>query len=258
MAYTIVGDVFTLEERPRIQGVLSTVWGVASLAGPFLGGFLIDTLSWHWVFFINLPFGVLSVLLLQRSLKESYEKKRRRIDYKGAAVLTLAMLTFMSIFLSDESFGLSRSVFVLLSALAAGALLFIFWLIERRVREPIVPFDVFSKANILVNLVSFLAAAILIGNNVYMPIYIQNVLGYGATVSGLSVAAGFGGVACVLRRHGQAAAESWRPDGHAPVGRPAAHQHAPGGGARRRLVSGARRCSVARHGLRYGRGPTRR
>ncbi len=58
ITYTIVGDVFTLDERPKVQGGLSTVWGIASLAGPFIGGFFIDVLSWHWVFFINLPFGV--------------------------------------------------------------------------------------------------------------------------------------------------------------------------------------------------------
>ena len=186
VSYTIVGDIFTLEERPKVQGSLNTVWGIASLAGPFLGGFLIDTLSWHWVFFINLPFGLLSVVLLQRSLKETPVKMKHTIDYRGAVILTLSMLIFMSIFLLGESFGLNRAVFVALSAAAAALLLIAFWFLEKRAREPIVPFDIFTKTSTLVNIVSFLAAAVLIGNSVYMPIYIQNVLGYNATVSGLS------------------------------------------------------------------------
>ena len=62
IAYTIIGDVFPLEERARLQGGLNAVWGIASLAGPFLGGFLIDALSWHWIFFINIPFGLLPCL----------------------------------------------------------------------------------------------------------------------------------------------------------------------------------------------------
>ena len=99
VTYTIIGDGFPLEERSKIQGALSTMWGVASLIGPFLGGFLIDMLSWHWIFFINIPFGLLSVLLLQGSLKESVEKKEHKIDYAGAAVLSLAVILFLSIFL---------------------------------------------------------------------------------------------------------------------------------------------------------------
>ncbi len=75
VTYTIIGDVFTLEERPKIQGIISSVWGIASLVGPFLGGILIDLLSWHWIFFINLPFGIISVVLIQRNLDEVFEKK---------------------------------------------------------------------------------------------------------------------------------------------------------------------------------------
>lgn len=78
VTYTIVGDVFTIEERPKVQGFISTVWGIASLIGPFFGGILIDILSWHWIFFINIPFGILSVILIQRNLKENFEKKNTK------------------------------------------------------------------------------------------------------------------------------------------------------------------------------------
>jgi Arabinose efflux permease len=72
LTYTIIGDVFTIEERPKVQGIIGTVWGVASLTGPFLGGILIDTLSWHWIFFINMPFGILSVILIQKNIKRKF------------------------------------------------------------------------------------------------------------------------------------------------------------------------------------------
>lgn len=102
LTYTIIGDVFTIEERPKVQGIIGTVWGVASLTGPFLGGILIDTLSWHWIFFINMPFGILSVILIQKNIKENFEKKRCKIDFAGIVTLSLAMIIFLNIFVSGQ------------------------------------------------------------------------------------------------------------------------------------------------------------
>lgn len=188
VSYTIVGDIFSLEERPRVQGSIGTVWGVASLLGPFLGGFLIDTLSWHWIFFINLPFGILSIILLQRNLKENFEKKKHRIDYMGTIVLSLTMVIFLNIFMSGNSSNSNNSLFTFISAAAAAILLVVFYRIEKRAEEPVIPFDIFTKANILISIISFLSSAVLIGADVYMPIYIQNILGYNATISGLAMA----------------------------------------------------------------------
>ncbi|WP_026885338.1 MDR family MFS transporter [Clostridium beijerinckii] len=188
VTYTIIGDVFTLEERPKIQGIISSVWGIASLVGPFLGGILIDLLSWHWIFFINLPFGIISVVLIQRNLDEVFEKKKHSIDFAGIITLSLAMVIFLNIFLSNEDMSSSNNIFILLSVIATVILLVAFCIIERKAKEPIIPFDIFTKTSSIVNLVSFLASAILMGSNVYLPIYIQNVLGYSAKISGLSLA----------------------------------------------------------------------
>ncbi|UYZ36135.1 MFS transporter [Clostridium beijerinckii] len=188
VTYTIIGDVFTLEERPKIQGIISSVWGIASLVGPFLGGILIDLLSWHWIFFINLPFGIISVVLIQRNLDEVFEKKKHSIDFAGIITLSLAMVIFLNIFLSNEDMSSSNNIFILLSVIATVILLVAFCIIERKAKEPIIPFDIFTKTSSIVNLVSFLASAILLGSNVYLPIYIQNVLGYSAKISGLSLA----------------------------------------------------------------------
>ena len=187
VTYTIIGDVFTLEERPKIQGSIGAVWGIASLAGPFLGGILIDMLSWHWIFFINIPFGLLSVILLQGALKETFEKKKHNIDFAGIITLSLAMIIFLNIFLSTKSASSNNNIFTVISVSITILLLFIFYNIERKAKEPIMPFDIFTKTSSIVNSISFLASAVLIGSSVYLTIYIQNVLGYNATISGLSL-----------------------------------------------------------------------
>lgn len=188
VTYTIIGDIFTLEERPKIQGIISTVWGIASLAGPFLGGILIDAMSWHWIFFINIPFGIVSVILLQKNLSETFEKKKHNIDYAGIIVLSIAMAIFLNMFLSIESISLNHTIFILISMLMTIILLGIFYKIERKAKEPIIPFDIFTKSNTIVNVVSFLASSLLICMDVYLTIYIQNVLGFSAKVSGLALA----------------------------------------------------------------------
>lgn len=186
ITYTIVGDVFSLSERAKVQGWLSTVWGVASLAGPFLGGFLIDSLSWHWIFFINVPFGIVSIILLQKNLNENFEKKKHKIDYLGTLLLSASTTIFLFGVMSGEN---RRNIIsVLISLGAAAALITLFYFVEEKAEEPIVPFEIFTKNNIVVNIISFLAAAILIASDVYMPVYIQNVLGHRATISGLAMA----------------------------------------------------------------------
>lgn len=188
VTYTIVGDVFTLSERAKVQGWLGTVWGVASLAGPFLGGFLIEYLSWHWIFFINIPFGILSIVLLQRNLNENFEKKKVKIDYAGAVVLSIAILAFLYGSLTKGEGSSWLSPLNIAAVVVTAVMLVLFYLIEKKASEPIIPFKIFTKMNILINLISFLASAVLIGVDVYMPLYMQNVLGFSPTVSGLSMA----------------------------------------------------------------------
>jgi len=187
VSFTIIGDVFSLEERAKIQGALSMVWGVAALVGPFLGGFLIDILSWHWIFFINIPFGLLSIILLQRSLQETFERKKHHIDYAGTITLSLAMIAFLSIFLFNQNADANRYLSVFGLAAITVLLLLAFYKIERKAEEPTMPFDIFTKTSIIVNLISFLIYAILMGVTVYMPIYLQNILGYRPTMAGLAL-----------------------------------------------------------------------
>lgn len=188
ISYTIIGDIFTLSERAKVQGWLGSVWGIASLTGPLLGGFLIDTLSWHWIFFINVPFGILSIVLLQRNLNESFEKKKHRLDFAGTFLLaaSVASLLYATLTLGEGKTWHSPSLLMLLAITIIALTLFYF--VEKKASEPIIPFEIFTRNNIYVNIVSFFSAAVLIGADVYLPLYVQDVLGFSATVAGLSLA----------------------------------------------------------------------
>ena len=186
VSFTIIGDTFPVEARAKVQGGMSTVWGVASLIGPFFGGFLIDVLSWHWIFFINLPFGILSVYLLHRSLRESFTKKKHDIDYAGAFTLSLAVIVLLSIFLCSGQ-STYRGLAVGTAAVLSAGLFFLFYRIEHRAKEPLMPFDVLTKTTVIVNTISFLVYAVLMGVDVYLPIYLQNIQGYRPTFAGLAM-----------------------------------------------------------------------
>lgn len=183
VTYTIVGDVFSLSERAKIQGLLGTVWGIASLIGPFLGGFLIDSLSWHWIFFINVPFGVLSIILIQKNLEENIVGKKHKIDYLGSLMMTIAIVSLL-IAVLENSTGLLAYLCYTLTVIA---LIFLYF-IEKKAKEPIIPLSIFNINTSVINFISFLVAGVLIGIQGYMPMYIQSILGFGATTSGLSIA----------------------------------------------------------------------
>ncbi|SFC76857.1 MDR family MFS transporter [Clostridium uliginosum] len=182
VTYTIVGDIFELSEKAKVQGFLSTVWGIATLLGPFLGGFLIDYLSWHWIFFINIPFGLLSIFMLKKNLEEVIVPNNAKTDYLGALFLTIAIV---SILLTAFSNSINYKIIFLILAIIS---IIIFYFVEKKSDEPIVPFDIFTRNIVLVNLICFFIAGLLMGIEAYTPIFTQNILGYNPTISGLTMA----------------------------------------------------------------------
>lgn len=187
---TIAGDLYPYEERTKIFGLFSGVWAISGIIAPLLGGILVDHLSWHWIFFINLPFGVLSLALLWLFYKETMNsKEKKQIDYMGTLTFTISMTTFLLVVLMGGTYlpWLSKPMIGFILGSALFFLLFLY--IETKVSNPMLPLSLFQIPSILyANILGFLISIILIGVNIYLPIWIQGIHGYGATGAGFALA----------------------------------------------------------------------
>jgi len=188
ITYTIIGDIYPFEERGKVQGWMSGIWGISGILGPLTGGFLVDYVSWHWIFYMNLPFGILSIALIGMFLHEHVEKREKQIDYPGVATFTLSMSALLYALLSGGTTHPWDSPLIvgLIGAALAGIVLFFF--IESRAPEPMLPLQLFAIREItVVNIAGFLLAAVLVAISFYLPLWIQGVYGQGATGSGLTL-----------------------------------------------------------------------
>lgn len=188
MSFTIVGDVFKYEERARVQAIIGSIWGIAGVFGPLVGGFFVDYLTWHWIFFINIPFGILSMYLIWRNLEEKIEKRKRSIDFGGAITFIIGTTALLYALLSGGTeIAWNEPLMYMLFAVAFVFLL-IFTIIQLKVKEPMVPFSLFKNKHLLVvNISGFLLGCILIGLTAYLPLWVQGVLLLAATASGLTL-----------------------------------------------------------------------
>src|SRR6185503_2124197 len=140
LAFILIGEMFTLEQRARMQGFFSGVWGVSSIAGPLLGGFLVDQLSWRWVFYINVIPGLLAAALVALAWRDQIHGHGRPvIDYAGAGLLTAGVVVLL---LGLMEYGSSTSWLLIATALALLAALF--W-VEKRAADPILPLHLFRE-----------------------------------------------------------------------------------------------------------------
>lgn len=190
IATTIVGDIYTREERARIQGYLSSVWGISAIIGPALGGFFVQYTSWSWIFWINIPLGILSLIGLVVFFKEDVAKKKHSIDYKGSILLTLSISLLMYIFVE----GGVRIPWSSLGMLSLGMIVIVLFGLfvwhENRALEPIMPFVIWKEKSILIaNLTSLTTGMILIGISSYLPAFVQGVMGKSPTVAGFTLTA---------------------------------------------------------------------
>ncbi len=189
LTFTIIGDLYPGEERARMQGLFSSIWGVAGLIGPLVGGLFVDHFSWRWIFYINVPIGIISILLMLEFLHETQiEKMEKSIDYMGAVLFTVSMSSLLYALISGgESYAWNSPVIITLFAVA-GVSLFFFLNMEAKVKEPMLPLLLFKIPVIAVsNMVGFVSGCVLIGVNVYLPLWIQTLLGHSATSSGLTL-----------------------------------------------------------------------
>jgi EmrB/QacA subfamily drug resistance transporter len=190
ISMTVVGDLYSLEERARVQGYLASVWGASSVLGPAFGALFSEYLSWRWIFFINLPLGTMAMLMLARSFREEVERRAHRVDYTGAVLLmTGCSLVILGLLEGGVSWAwASRPSIAILAAGTAAVVVFL--LVERRAAEPVLPLWVFRRRTLVSgNLVALAVGALLIGLTSYVPTYVQGVLGTGAVAAGFAVAA---------------------------------------------------------------------
>lgn len=185
LAMTIIGDIFTLEERAKMQGLFSGVWGVSSVFGPLVGGFITDQLSWRWVFLINVPVGIAAAAIIGFGLVEEPRHERPRIDYLGAFVLTVTVTLLLLVLSAGEAPS------GLLSPLNLGLLVTIiamtvwFIRIEKTAADPIVPLALFRNRVVSVAIVvGFLAGIAMFASITFVPLMAQGVLGATATQAG--------------------------------------------------------------------------
>jgi EmrB/QacA subfamily drug resistance transporter len=185
MAITVIGDIYRLEERGRIQGLFSTVWALASLIGPLLGGLITDALSWRWIFYLCVPFGLASAWMLQRWLREEAVRREHPLDLLGSASLTAAAaLLLLALIEGPESWGWSDPRTLALLA-GAGAGLAVFLWQERRAPEPMLPLDLFRNRLIAVaSCGNALLGALLFAITAYVPMFGQGVVGGTAVDAG--------------------------------------------------------------------------
>ncbi|WP_047150399.1 MDR family MFS transporter [Aneurinibacillus tyrosinisolvens] len=189
VTFTIIGDIYSFEERAKIQGLFSAIWGIAGIAGPLVGGFFVDVISWHWIFYINVPFGIIAMIMVWVSLKENFEKRKKHIDYAGAVTFTIGTTALLYALLTGGENYAWDSTIILGLFVAAAVFLAWFTFIELKSPEPMLPLKLFSIREISIsNLASFLASAILIAINAYLPMWVQGIYGAGATTAGLTLA----------------------------------------------------------------------
>ncbi|MFC7620228.1 MDR family MFS transporter [Microlunatus sp. GCM10028923] len=190
MGMTIIGDIYTLAERAKVQGYLASVWAISAVVGPTLGGLFVDFLNWRWIFFVNVPLGAVAVWMLVRKFTEQLTRTKHKIDFAGAILLTVG--GSLLIFGLLEGGVLWPWISWPSAAVLGGAVLLLisFGLVERKAAEPILPGWIFTRRILNgANLVSLTVGVILIGLTSYVPLFAQGVLDTSALVAGFALAA---------------------------------------------------------------------
>lgn len=186
---TIAGDIYTIKERAKIQGWLSSVWGISAILGPAVGGALADYASWRWIFLINIPVGAGAIALIVIFLHEGKVNKRHKVDWAGAAAMLVTGTIIMFGLLQGGQSWPWFSLYTLGIIAAAVVMIIITIRIERRAIEPILPIWVWKRRAILgANLATIGMGVATMGPNMFLPVFAQSVTGVGAIAAGFILA----------------------------------------------------------------------
>jgi EmrB/QacA subfamily drug resistance transporter len=185
LAFAIVGDIIPARERGRYQGYFGATFAVSSVIGPLVGGFLVDQASWRWVFYVNLPIGIVALFVINRVLKVDHRSVRSRIDSVGSVLI----VSGVSLFLVGVQLAGNAAKVTTLSlvyALSGVVLVVAFALWERRAKEPIIPLRLFhDRVFTVANILAFITGTVMFGALIFIPLYLQAVRHVSPTVSGL-------------------------------------------------------------------------
>ncbi len=185
IAWTVLADIYNPAERARMQGWLSGVWAVSSLGGPLVGAFILLRLHWSYIFWLNLPVGVLALVFMGRFLKETAPRRLVAVDYVGAALLMVTTGALLGALVQGAS--LSRGAILGLVAIGLAAAAVLVWH-ERRVAEPIIPFVLWRRRVLAIgNGATVLVGVFIMVATVFLPTFIQAGMGLSAVIAGYSI-----------------------------------------------------------------------
>lgn len=186
VTFTIIADIYPIDKRAKVLGFNGSAWGIAAVVAPLIGGFIVDRLSWHWVFILNVPIGILTMILTAIFLRENHVKKSGPIDIAGTVLLAMTLLFMLSGFqMLDSKNGVI--IFAVLFALAIISLV-LFIRQEKRAVDPVISLDLFASRTFTIqNVLAAIVSGIVMGHEVYMPMWMQGILGLDASMGGFAV-----------------------------------------------------------------------
>jgi EmrB/QacA subfamily drug resistance transporter len=188
IAMTIVGDMYTMEERAKIQGYFSGVFGISSIVGPLVGGLIVQYTHWSYIFWINIPLCIISIIGIYFFLHEGIEKQKRSIDYTGSGLFFVSITALMIVLIQGGTQWSWSSPQIVLLALVFAVGVVLFLVQESKTREPMMPLKIWkSRLVTAANAATFTSGAIVIGLTSFLPTYIQGVMGKSAIIAGFTL-----------------------------------------------------------------------